>query len=69
MKYLLGIDVGTQSIRVCLFDEKENNICSKTTEQYVRIDHPSWASQDAGAWWEAVVPVSYTHLDVYKRQR
>ena len=55
MKYLLGIDVGTQSIRVCLFDEKENNICSKTTEQYVRIDHPSWASQDAGAWWEAVV--------------
>lgn len=54
MKYMLGIDIGTQSIRACLFDETGKNICAKTTEQYVRIDHPSWTSQDAGKWWPIV---------------
>lgn len=54
MKYIIGIDIGSQSIRVHLYDERMRLVCGKAVEQYIDTEHPSWASQKAGFWWETI---------------
>ncbi len=54
MKYMLGIDIGTQSIRTHIYDEQARLVAGVSTEQYVDIEKPSWASQKAGFWWNAI---------------
>lgn len=52
---LLGIDVGTQSVRVALLDLAGRVVSIAGTPQDMRIDRPGWAAQDPDAWWAAVV--------------
>ena len=52
MKYILALDQGTTSSRAVLFDEKGAPVASHG------IEFPQLYPK----------PVSYTHLDVYKRQ-
>lgn len=53
-KYMIGIDIGTQSIRTRLYDEQANCICAKSKLQYVETPKPLWITQKAMTWWDAV---------------
>lgn len=53
-KYMIGIDIGTQSIRVHLYDQKANCVAHRAREQYVETPKPMWITQKASAWWSAV---------------
>jgi xylulokinase len=51
---LLGIDVGTTACKVALFDT-QGRLAAKASEEYpVLYPKPTWAEQDADAWWNAV---------------
>ena len=53
-EYLLGIDIGTSSCKVALF-EKDGTVVASTTGDYaVYYPHPGWAEQNPDEWWEAV---------------
>ncbi|HHV62516.1 MAG TPA: xylulokinase [Firmicutes bacterium] len=53
MHYLLGIDLGTSSVRVILIDT-DGNILGLAGEEYpILIPKPDYAEQDPGAWWDA----------------
>ena len=56
-KYVMALDQGTTSSRCILFD-KAGHMKSVVQREFTQIyPKPGW-----------VEPVSYTHLDVYKRQ-
>lgn len=54
MKYVLGIDIGSQSLRVFLFDEKLEAVSHRSTAQYIEVERPLWATQNANLWWPAI---------------
>ena len=55
MKYYIGADLGTSSLKLLLCD-KEGNIFASATESYaVSYPHPSWSEQDPKDWWSAFV--------------
>lgn len=54
MKYMLGIDAGTQSIRVYLFDKNLKAIAFRSTPIYIDVDRPLWATQNAELWWPTI---------------
>lgn len=53
-KYLLGIDIGTQSIRTQIFDLDGNCIGSESKKQYLDTIRPGWATQKPEFWWKSV---------------
>ena len=51
---LLGIDLGTSSVKVVLTDAA-GTVLHQATESYaVDRPHPGWAETDPRAWWQAV---------------
>jgi xylulokinase len=55
MKYYIGADLGTSSLKLLLCD-KEGNIFATATESYaVSYPHPSWSEQNPKDWWSAFV--------------
>lgn len=50
-EYLLGIDCGTQSTKVVLFDRKGNVIHSAREPVPLDRHRPNWAEQRAEDWW------------------
>ena len=46
MTYLIGIDVGTQSVRSCLFDLEGSVGASATRPLVTSFPKPAWAEQD-----------------------
>lgn len=56
MTYLLGIDLGTSSVKVAIVDAATLQVVASTGYEYP-IDHPApgFAEQDPAGWWEAVV--------------
>jgi len=55
MTYLIGVDVGTQSVRSCLFDLKGTVVASATRPLATAYPKPAWAEQDPEAWWRGAV--------------
>jgi xylulokinase len=52
---LLGVDLGTSSVKVVLTDP-HGRILDQATESYlVRRPHPGWAETDPQVWWDAIV--------------
>jgi len=51
---MLGIDIGTQSIRTQLFDVKGKCVGAESIEQYMDTVKPGWATQKPEFWWECV---------------
>ncbi len=49
---LLGLDIGTTSCKVHVFDNNLHLIASANREYPVEIPHPSWAEQDAERVWK-----------------
>ncbi len=52
---LLGLDLGTSSVKTVLFDLDGNVLAAAQGDYPTRRPHPGWAEQDPEAWWEAVV--------------
>lgn len=55
----LGLDIGTQSVRAVLFDDKGTRRGMGTAPLVTNYPHPSWAEQQPLEWWkglEAAVP-------------
>ena len=60
--YYIGIDLGTSAVKLLLMEES-GKICNIVSREYsLFFPHPGWSEQKPEA-------VSYTHLDVYKRQK
>ncbi len=54
-KYVLGVNVGSQSIRVFLYDEDMKCVYSATEEQdEIAVPRPAWSTQRASRWWSGV---------------
>lgn len=50
----LGIDIGTQSVKVCIFDS-EGRLAAKHTEtQYLKAPKAGWAEESPRQWWELI---------------
>ena len=59
--YIVGVDTGSPSgLLASPYMEKELNVLGYQVEQF--------PAKDADSLMQALMPVSYTHLDVYKRQ-
>ena len=55
MKYYIGADLGTSSLKLLLCD-KNGKIYNSVTESYdVSYPRPSWSEQDPKDWWNAFV--------------
>ncbi|AXE37747.1 FGGY-family carbohydrate kinase [Acidipropionibacterium virtanenii] len=52
--YLLGIDYGTESCRVAIFDLQGHPLAFAATPYQTRFPHPAWAEQDPDEWWLAL---------------
>lgn len=50
---LLGVDLGTSSVRVAVVDERGQIRGLGQQEYPIEIPRPGWAEQDPEAWWEA----------------
>ena len=72
-KYIISIDQSTQGTKALLFDET-GSIMRRTDRPHRQIiNEKGWVSHDPEEIYSNVLavvkePVSYTHLDVYKRQ-
>lgn len=51
MKYVMGLDIGTQSTKVQLYDENMKLVASVSREQFVDTPKPMWMTQKASGWW------------------
>ena len=54
-KYLMAVDVGTQSTRVALLDFEGHIVSSSSTLQDMQTPRPGWAEQDPQVWWDNTV--------------
>lgn len=52
---LMGIDIGTQSLRAALLDLDGHVIASASAPQDMQTPRPGWAEQDPQVWWDSVV--------------
>jgi len=50
--YLLGVDIGTSSCKVAVFDHAGTVIASATAHYAVSHPAPGYAEQDPNLWWE-----------------
>ncbi len=66
MTYLVGVDVGTQSVRSCLFDLDGAVLASAARPLATAFPEPAWAEQDPEAWWRGAVE---TLQEVLQRSR
>ena len=53
-KYLMGIDAGTGSVRVALFDLRGQNRAYDIQEYSTTYPKNGWAEQSADGWWSAL---------------
>lgn len=50
-KYIIGLDIGTQSTKVHLYDEELKVVAAVSKEQFVETPKPMWMTQKASGWW------------------
>jgi xylulokinase len=55
MKYLLGLDVGTTSVRTILIDENAKLISISNSDYRLITPKPGWAEQIPDDWWSASI--------------
>jgi len=54
-KYLLGIDIGTESSRVVVFNQKGEATGAYSTLYPVVCPKPGWAEQNPQVWWKTTI--------------
>lgn len=70
-KYILGIDVGTTSVKVILISSN-GTIVAESTQQHDLISiHPNWAEESADIWWRnslaGIKDIGDKHIDKLKQ--
>ena len=60
---LLGIDIGTSSCKVAVFDKDGHAVSSATKEYPVQYPHTGWAEQNPDDWWNGVAAAIRTLLE------
>jgi sugar (pentulose or hexulose) kinase len=56
MKYLIGIDIGTQSVRACIFGIDGCKIAESIVKfNSMKFPAPGYVEQDANEWWSAAL--------------
>lgn len=55
MRYLLGIDLGTSSVRSIVLSENGEVLAISQKEYSFEIPNPGWAEQNPEDWWQATV--------------
>lgn len=60
---LIGIDIGTQSLKVAVLDEKFRVLASASRGYEARYPRPGWAEQDPALWEAALAPAIAEALD------
>ena len=66
--YILGIDFGTESVRVGIFDQAGAPLVFASQTYPLYHPQPGWAEQQPDAWWSALVAATRTAL-ACKRHR
>ncbi len=61
-RLLLGIDVGTTSLKAVLFDADGALLAQASQEYATSYPHPNWAEQDPNDWWRAACAILPTVL-------
>jgi FGGY-family pentulose kinase len=56
--YLMGVDFGTGSVRVGIFDSEGMPLVFHVVEYETRHPRPGWAEQDPDEWWSCLVASS-----------
>ncbi len=51
--YVLGLDVGTQSLRAAIVDLNGRTVAYGVSPIETRYPRPTWAEQDPESWWQA----------------
>lgn len=58
MKHLLGIDIGTSSVKAVLFDVEKTRITAAASQEYpIHKPLPDRAEQNPDDWWNATITV------------
>ena len=52
-QYMIGIDIGTQSVRVHMYDQDARCVAKYSVPQYIETPKPAWATEKASVWWNA----------------
>ncbi len=53
--YFVGIDGGTESVRVGIFDREGTQVGSASHTYALKHPRPGWAEQDPDEWWSSLV--------------
>ena len=70
-KLMMGIDIGTQSIRVALVDTDGNIIAMRRHSHFIETPKPNWAVQDPASWWNILkkeIPALLAESEVNKEE-
>lgn len=51
---VIGVDGGTESVRVGIFDLKGNEVGEGITPYKTYYPKPGWAEQDPNDWWASL---------------
>lgn len=54
MRYLLGVDAGTSSVKVSLTNEKGTTVSDSSSSYGFAVPSAGWAEQDPELWWREV---------------
>jgi ribulokinase len=60
--YVLGIDIGTESLRTALIDLHGRQVSTARANYPTSFPHPGWAEHDPHDWWQAAVEAVPTCL-------
>ena len=61
--YVIGIDFGTESARVGIFDQTGHPVAFASQTYPLYHPHPGWAEQKPDEWWAALVAAMHAALD------
>ena len=67
--YVVGIDVGTTSTRVTVYETDGTLFSEGRAPHRVAHPHPGWAEEDAEDWWSAVRAASLAALERFPQLR
>jgi xylulokinase len=62
MSFILGIDLGTSSVKAILVSERGEIVGNSSQEYSTHSSHPGWAEQDPEEWWGSTIKAARTSI-------